>query len=99
MVGLISEDGSMSDLDLRDYALTTVQQVLARVPGVGEVEGFGGEYAMRVWLNPDKLTGYGLTVDDVTQAIQGLQRGGLRRSVRRGAGGRRPASQCLHHRP
>jgi len=70
MVGLVSEDGSMSDLDLRDYALTTVQQVLARVPGVGEVEGFGGEYAMRVWLNPDKLTGYGLTVDDVTQAIQ-----------------------------
>ncbi len=70
MVGLISEDGSMSDIDLRDYALTTVQQVLARVPGVGEVEGFGGEYAMRIWLNPDKLTDYGLTVDDVTQAIQ-----------------------------
>src|SRR5512135_1354528 len=70
MVGLVSEDGSMSDIDLRDYALTTVQQVLARVPGVGEVEGFGGEYAMRVWLNPDKMTGYGLTVDDVTQAIQ-----------------------------
>ena len=70
MVGLISEDGSMSDIDLRDYALTTVQQVLARVPGVGEVEGFGGEYAMRIWLKPDKLTDYGLTVDDVTQAIQ-----------------------------
>jgi HAE1 family hydrophobic/amphiphilic exporter-1 len=69
MVGLVSEDGSMSDIDLRDYALTTVQQVLARVPGVGEVEGFGGEYAMRIWLNPDKLTGYGLTIDDVTQAI------------------------------
>jgi HAE1 family hydrophobic/amphiphilic exporter-1 len=60
----------MSDIDLRDYALTTVQQVLARVPGVGEVEGFGGEYAMRIWLNPDKLRGYGLTMDDVIQAIQ-----------------------------
>ncbi len=71
MVGLVSEDGRMSDIDLRDYALTTVQQVLARVPGVGEVEGFGGEYAMRVWLNPDKMTGYGLTMDDVTQAILG----------------------------
>ncbi|HUJ90723.1 MAG TPA: efflux RND transporter permease subunit, partial [Syntrophorhabdales bacterium] len=70
MVGLISEDGRMSDIDLRDYLLTTVQQVLARVPGVGEVEGFGGEYAMRVWVNSDKLTGYGLTIDDVTQAIQ-----------------------------
>ncbi|HVP78363.1 MAG TPA: efflux RND transporter permease subunit [Thermodesulfobacteriota bacterium] len=71
LVGLISEDGRMRDIDLRDYALTTVQQVLARVPGVGEVEGIGGEYAMRVWLNPDKLMDYSLTVDDVTQAIQG----------------------------
>ena len=71
LVGLVCEDGSMNDIDLRDYALTTVQQVLARVPGVGEVEGIGGEYAMRVWLNPDKLMDYGLTVDDVTQAIQG----------------------------
>src|SRR5512136_1812164 len=70
MVGLVSEDGSMSDIDLRDYALTTVQQVLARVPGVGEVEAFGGEYAMRIWLNPDKLMGYGLSMDDVIQAIQ-----------------------------
>jgi len=70
MVGLISEDGSMRDIDLRDYLLTTVQQVIARVPGVGEVEGVGGEYAMRIWLNPDKLTSYGLTVDDVTQAIK-----------------------------
>ena len=69
LVGLVSEDRSMTDIDLRDYALTTVQQVLARVPGVGEVEGFGGEYAMRVWVNPDKLTGYGLTIDDVTQAL------------------------------
>ena len=70
LVGLVSEDGSMSDIDLRDYALTTIQPVLARVPGVGEVEGFGGEYAMRIWLYPDKLTDYGLTMDDVTQAIQ-----------------------------
>jgi HAE1 family hydrophobic/amphiphilic exporter-1 len=71
MVGLISEDRSMTDIDLADYLMTTVQQVLARVPGVGEVEGFRGEYAMRIWLNPDKLTGYGLTIDDVTRAIQG----------------------------
>src|SRR5664280_1370982 len=70
IVSLISEDGSMTDIDLKDYALTTVQQVLARVPGVGEVEGFGGEYAMRIWLNPNKLTVYGLTVDDVIKALQ-----------------------------
>lgn len=70
MVGLVSEDGSMTDIDLRDYAMTTVQQVLARVPGVGEVEGFGGEYAMRIWLNPNKMTAYGLTIEDVVAALQ-----------------------------
>jgi len=70
IVGLVSEDGSMTDIDLRDYTLTVVQQVLSRVPGVGEVEGFGGEYAMRIWFNPEKLTNYGLTVDDVIAALQ-----------------------------
>jgi len=70
IIGLVSEDGSMTDIDLKDYALTTVQQVLARVPGVGEVEGFGGEYAMRIWLNPSKLTDYGLTMDDVITALK-----------------------------
>src|SRR5664280_550152 len=70
ILGLVTEDGSMSDIDLRDYALTTVQPVLSRVPGIGEVEGFGGEYAMRIWLNPDKLTNYGLTMDDVIAALQ-----------------------------
>lgn len=70
VVGLISEDSSMSDVDLRDYILSVVQPVLARVPGVGEAEGIGGEYAMRVWFDPKKLTNYGLTVADVTKALQ-----------------------------
>jgi len=70
IVGLVSEDDSMNDIDLRDYAFSTIQPVLARVPGVGEVEGFGGEYAMRIWLNPNKMTVYGLTVEDVKNALQ-----------------------------
>ncbi len=70
IVGLVSEDGSMSDVDLRDYMLSVVQPVLARVPGVGEAEGIGGEYAMRVWFDPKKLTNYGLTVEDVVKALQ-----------------------------
>ena len=41
-----------------------IEKVLARVPGVGEVQNFGTQYAMRVWLDPDKLTSYRLTVDD-----------------------------------
>jgi len=69
IVGLISEDGSMSGIDLRDYAQSNIEKVLARVPGVGEVEPFGGEYAMRVWLDPDKLTDYSLTIEDVVTAL------------------------------
>jgi HAE1 family hydrophobic/amphiphilic exporter-1 len=70
IVGLISEDGSMDGDDLRDYAQSNLENVLARVPGVGEVENFGSQYSMRVWLNPDRLTDYHLTVEDVTLALQ-----------------------------
>ena len=70
IVSLISEDGSMDGNDLRDYAQSYLEKVLARVPGVGEVENFGSQYAMRVWLNPDRLTDYHLTVEDVTLALQ-----------------------------
>ena len=70
MVGLISEDGSMDGNDLRDYAQSNLEKVVARVPGVGEVENFGYQYAMRVWLNPDKLVDYHLTVEDVIGALR-----------------------------
>ena len=70
IVGLTSEDGSMTDYDLADYAQSNIEQVLARVPGVGEVQTFGAQYAMRAWLDPDKLTAYQLTVADVVAAIR-----------------------------
>ncbi len=70
MVGLISEDGSMSGTDLRDYAKSQLEKILARVPGVGEVEAFGGQYAMRIWLDPNRLTKYSLTIEDVTLALK-----------------------------
>ena len=70
IVGLISEDGSMDGNDLRDYATSSLEKVLSRVPGVGEVTVFGGQYAMRVWLNPDKLTEYQMTVQDVITSLQ-----------------------------
>jgi len=69
-VGLISEDGSMDGNDLMDYAQSNLEKVLSRVPGVGEVENFGTQYAMRIWLNPDKLVDYRLTVDDVITALR-----------------------------
>ncbi|MBP7933581.1 MAG: efflux RND transporter permease subunit [Phycisphaerae bacterium] len=70
IVGLISEDGSMDGNDLRDYAQSNLEKVLSRVPGVGEVEVFGSQYAMRIWLNPDRLTEYQMTIQDVVLALR-----------------------------
>ncbi len=70
IVGLISEDNSMDGNDLRDYAQSNLEKILTRVPGVGEVENFGSQYAMRVWVNPDSLTGYSLTMEDVILALR-----------------------------
>ena len=70
IVALTSEDGSMDEFDLADYAQANIEQVLARVPGVGEVETFTSQYSMRVWLNPDKLNDYHLTMDDVIRGLQ-----------------------------
>jgi len=70
IVGLISEDGSMNQHDLVDYCQSNLEKVLARVPGVGEVETFGTQYSMRVWLYPDKLTDYHLTIEDVIMVLR-----------------------------
>jgi HAE1 family hydrophobic/amphiphilic exporter-1 len=70
IIGLISEDGKMSGDDLRDYAQSNLEKILSRVPGVGEVENFGSQYAMRVWVDPDKLTNYRLTMQDVMGALK-----------------------------
>ena len=70
IVGLISEDGSMDGEDLRDYSQSNLEKILSRVPGVGEVENFGTQYALRVWVNSDKLTEYHLTMEDVIMALQ-----------------------------
>ena len=66
----VSEDGSMVRNDISDYVVSALQDPISRVPGVGEVQTFGAQYAMRIWLNPDKLAAYKLTPLDVSQAIQ-----------------------------
>jgi hydrophobe/amphiphile efflux-1 (HAE1) family protein len=70
IVGLVSEDGSMTRNDINDYAFSNLVDPLSRVPGVGDVTGFGAQYAMRIWLNPDRLVAYRLTPLDIQQAIQ-----------------------------
>ncbi len=71
VVGFISEDLSMDRDDLTNYVVAHIQDPLSRVQGVGEVTTFGSQYAMRIWLNPEKLYNYQLTPEDVVQAIQG----------------------------
>jgi HAE1 family hydrophobic/amphiphilic exporter-1 len=70
IIGLTSVDGSMDSTDLKDYAQSNLEKVLSRVPGVGEVGVFGSQYAMRIWLNPDQLTQYQLTIEDVIMALR-----------------------------
>src|SRR5690554_1912158 len=66
----ISEDGSMTRVDIADYVASNVLDQIARVPGVGEAQLFGAPYAMRIWLDPDKLTAFGLTPGDVANAVR-----------------------------
>ncbi|QDD63831.1 efflux RND transporter permease subunit [Herbaspirillum seropedicae] len=70
VLAFTSEDGSMSGSDLSDYVAANVQDAISRVDGVGDTTLFGSQYAMRIWLDPNKLTSYGLTPLDVKNAIQ-----------------------------
>ncbi len=70
IVALTTEDGRMSNSDLNDYAMTKIESVLARVKGVGEVQIFGTGYSMRVWFDPDKLTKFSMTTEDVVAAMR-----------------------------
>ncbi|OJZ17393.1 MAG: multidrug efflux RND transporter permease [Thiobacillus sp. 65-29] len=70
IVGFVSRDGSMSRTDLADFLNSTVVEPLSRVTGVGEVQVFGAQYAMRIWLDPARLNEFRLTPGDVQAAIR-----------------------------
>jgi len=70
VVAFTSKDGSMTRSDIADFIGASVQDSIARVEGVGNTRLFGSQYAMRVWLDPNKLNEYSLTPNDVTSAIQ-----------------------------
>ena len=71
VVHLVSPDKSYDELYLRNYALMHVKDELAKVSGVGSVRLFGsGDYAMRIWLNPEKIAERNLTANDVVAAIR-----------------------------
>ncbi|MDR6233706.1 efflux RND transporter permease subunit [Pseudomonas oryzihabitans] len=70
VVGLVSMDGSLTKEDLSNYIVSNLRDPLARTSGVGDFQVFGAQYAMRIWLDPEKLVKYQLTPVDVTSAIQ-----------------------------
>ncbi|MGC2423938.1 MAG: efflux RND transporter permease subunit [Nitrospirota bacterium] len=70
VMGFISEDGRLNRYDLADYVASHIQDPLSRVEGVGDMNLFGSQYAMRIWLDPNKLNNYHLTPADVRAAIQ-----------------------------
>lgn len=70
VLGAISDDGSMNQYDLADYVASDIQDPISRLNGVGDVELFGSQYAMRIWLDPHKLNNFQLTPSDVILAIR-----------------------------
>ncbi len=70
VIGFRSTDGSMSNADIGDFVSSQIQDPLSRVPGVGDIQNFSTQYAMRIWLDPDKLVNYRLMPGDVAAAIR-----------------------------
>jgi len=84
VAAFVSDDDSMSKFDIANYVSSNLQDPLSRIAGVGSMNVFGTQYAMRVWLDPVKLTSYALTPLDISAAIRaqnvqisGGQLGGL----------------------
>ncbi len=71
VIGFYSSDGSMSEADIGDYIASSIQDPISRVQGVGDINLFGAQYAMRVWVNLPMLEKYKIAISDITSAIQG----------------------------
>ena len=69
VVAFTSKDGRLNNTDLADYVASNIQEPLSRVQGVGSTQLFGAQYAMRIWLDPDKLVQYKLTTQEIISAI------------------------------
>ncbi|MDU5686282.1 MAG: efflux RND transporter permease subunit, partial [Kluyvera cryocrescens] len=69
-IAFVSTDGSMDKQDISDYVASNIQDPISRVDGVGDIDAYGSQYSMRIWLDPAKLNSFQLTADDVTSAIK-----------------------------
>lgn len=69
-IAFVSTDGSMDKQDIADYVASNIQGPLSRINGVGDIDAYGSQYSMRIWLDPDKLNSFQMTATDVTDAIK-----------------------------
>lgn len=70
VLAFYSPDGSLSGADINDYVNSNISEPLSRVAGVGELQVFGGQYAMRIWLDPAKMNSLQVTPSDIAAAIR-----------------------------
>lgn len=70
LASLYDSTGKAEKIDIADYMVSNLQDSIARIDGVGEVRVFGGQYAMRIWLDPTKLDAYKLMPSDINSAIE-----------------------------
>lgn len=69
VIAFTAVDGAFTSTELADFITTNVQDTMSRVNGVGEVQVFGSPYAMRIWLNPDKMNQFKVTPGDIRNAV------------------------------
>jgi HAE1 family hydrophobic/amphiphilic exporter-1 len=75
LLDLYSPHGTYDNIFLANYAIINLQYALTRVPGISQVNIYGaGPYAMRIWVNPDRLASLGVTVSDITNAVKAQNR-------------------------
>ena len=74
LVGFVSEDNRMNRSDIADYVSANIVDQLSRVPGVGNLQVFGSQYSMRIWLDPNKLDAYKMAPSDIIAAVRAQNR-------------------------
>ncbi len=70
VVGVINTNGTMNQDDISDYVAANMKDPISRTSGVGDVQLFGSQYAMRIWMDPNKLNNFQLTPVDVISALK-----------------------------
>lgn len=70
IIGFYAKDGSMDRNDISDFLVSNIEEPLSRVDGVGKIQTFGAEHAMRIWLDPRSMNNFNITASDVINAIQ-----------------------------